>query len=334
MSDELIGIEMAEPAKQAILKTTIYYLFQGSEGRIMVQFLIKRFIGLLFVVVGVTFITFVMGYFAPGDPIRGMLGTHFDPVVYAQLKHDYGLDQPFFVQYWHFLTGLFRLDFGLSYQYQNEPVWNILLTGIPISTELGFWALVLNVLIGIPIGIVSALKANTWIDTTNMGIVLVMYSLPVFVFAVFFQVVVVWIDNHTGAQWPVANWGNPWQYTWSDLQFKIGPIVILALAGMAYLARLTRTSMLEVLRQDFVRTALIPLVTILGLSLGLLVTGTFFLEDIFNIPGIGMVTLQATQYRDYPVIQATAVLLAVAVVLGNLISDILYTLVDPRIKAV
>jgi ABC-type dipeptide/oligopeptide/nickel transport system permease component len=272
-------------------------------------------------------------------------------VLYAQLKHAYGLDQAFWVQYWHFLTGLFTLNFGYSFEYVNRPVWDILATGVPISAELGFWALVLEVLIGIPLGILSALKASSWIDTTNMAIVLVMYSLPVFVFAVFFQVFIVWIDTHTGAQWPVANWGNPWQYTWSDLQFKIGPIVILALAGLAYLTRLTRTSMLEVLRQDFVRTArakglrervviyrhalrnaLIPLVTVLGLSLGLIVTGTFFLEYIFNIPGIGEATLLATQYRDYPVIQATVVLLAVAVVLGNLISDILYTLVDPRIK--
>ena len=256
------------------------------------------------------------------------------------------------MQYWHFLTGLFRLDFGLSFQYQNRPVWDILKDGVPISAELGFWALVLQVLIGIPIGIISALKANSWIDTTNMGIVLVMYSLPVFVFAVFFQVLVVTIDNGTGAQWPVANWGNAWHYSWSDIQFKIGPILILALSLVAYLARITRTSMLEVLRQDYVRTArakgmreriviyrhalrnaLIPVVTILGLSLGLIVTGTFFLEDFFNIPGIGETTLAATQYRDYPVIQATAVLLAVAVVIGNLISDILYTLVDPRIKA-
>ena len=317
----------------------------------MVQFLIKRFIGLIFVIIGVTFITFVMGYFAPGDPVRTMLGSHFDPVLYAQLKHAYGLDQPFWVQYWNFLRGLFRFDFGLSYEYVNRPVWDILATGVPISMELGLWALVLEVLIGIPLGILSALKANSWVDTTNMAIVLVMYSLPVFVFAVFFQVIIVEIDTHTGAQWPVANWGNPWQYTWSDLQFKIGPIVILALAGLAYLTRLTRTSMLEVLRQDFVRTArakglrervviyrhalrnaLIPLVTVLGLSLVLIVTGTFFLEDIFNIPGIGEATLAATQYRDYPVIQATVVLLAVAVVIGNLISDILYTLVDPRIK--
>jgi peptide/nickel transport system permease protein/oligopeptide transport system permease protein len=319
----------------------------------MVQFLIKRFIGLIFVVIGVTFITFTIGYFAPGDPIRAMLGSHFDPAVYAQLKHAYGLDLPFWQQYWNFLRGLFRLDFGLSFQYVNRPVWDILATGVPISAELGFWALVLGVLIGIPTGILSALKANTWIDTTNMAIVLIMYALPVFVFAVFFQVIIVAIDTHTGAQWPVANWGNPWQYTWSDLQFKIGPIVILGLAGLAYLTRLTRTSMLEVLNQDFVRTArakgmreriviyrhalrnaLIPIVTVLGLSIGLIVTGTFFLEDIFNIPGIGAATLAATQYRDYPVIQATVVLLAVAVVIGNLISDILYTLVDPRIKAV
>jgi len=146
----------------------------------MVQFLIKRFIGLIFVVIGVTFITFVMGYFAPGDPIRTMMGSHFDPVTYVQLKHAYGLDQPFIVQYWHFLTGLFRLDFGYSFEYPNRPVWDILKQGVPVSAELGFWALVLGTLIGIPLGILSALKANTWVDTTNMAIVLVMYSLPVF----------------------------------------------------------------------------------------------------------------------------------------------------------
>ena len=318
----------------------------------MVQFLIKRFIGLIFVIIGVTFITFTMGYFAPGDPVRTMLGSHFDPVLYAQLKHAYGLDLPFFTQYWNFLKGLFRFDFGLSYEYVNRPVWDILATGVPILCGTRILGTGSGSFDWHPTGILSALKANTWIDTTNMAIVLVMYSLPVFVFAVFFQVIVVEIDTHTGAQWPVANWGNPWQYTWSDLQFKIGPIVILALAGLAYFTRLTRTSMLEVLRQDFVRTArakglrervvvyrhalrnaLIPLVTVLGLSLGLIVTGTFFLEDIFNIPGIGAATLAATQYRDYPVIQATVVLLAVAVVIGNLISDILYTLVDPRIKS-
>src|SRR5260370_36311508 len=166
------------------------------------------------------FRVFGRGYVAPGDPSRAKMRRHFDPVTYVQLKHTYGLYQPFFVQYWHFLTGLFRFDFGLSFEYPNRPVWDILKNGVPISMELGFWALVLEVLIGIPIGIISALKANSWIDTINMGIVVVMYSLPVFVFAVFFQVIIVWIDIHTGAQWPVANWGNAWQYTWSDLHLK------------------------------------------------------------------------------------------------------------------
>jgi ABC-type dipeptide/oligopeptide/nickel transport system permease component len=206
-------------------------------------------------------------------------------------------------------------------------------------------------LIGIPLGVISALKANTWIDTTNMTIMLVLYAIPVFVVAVFVQVFVVWLDNTTGIGWPVSNWGNPWQYSWSDIQFKLLPILVYAAGGVAYFARLSRTTMLEVLRQDYVRTArakglrervvvyrhalrnaMIPLVTVLGVTIGFLVTGAFFIEDIFNIPGIASITLTSIDNRDYPVIQATTVLLAVAVVLGNLLSDILYTVVDPRIK--
>ncbi|MBA2396979.1 MAG: ABC transporter permease [Ktedonobacteraceae bacterium] len=227
---------------------------------------------------------------------------------------------------------------------------NIFLSGgVPISTELGFWALVIEILLGVPLGILSALKANTWIDTTNMGVMLVFFAVPVFVISVFCQVLIVWIDQRTGGAWPVSGWGNAWQYTWNDLQFKLIPILVYVFTGMAYLARLARTSMLEVLRHDYVRTArakglgdrvvvyrhalrnaLIPLVTVLGFSIGLLVTGAFFIEQIFNIPGIAQITITSINSRDYPVIQATTVLLAV--VIGNLISDILYTVVDPRIK--
>ncbi len=317
----------------------------------MVQFLIKRFIGLLFVVIGVTFITFIMGLNAPGDPIRTLLGQHFDPRLYAQLKHAYGLDLPWYQQYYNYIVNLLHFNFGYSFKQQGQSVWSILSGGVPISTELGFWALIIEIVVGVPLGVISALKANTWIDTTNMGIMLVFFAIPVFVLAVFAQVLIVWIDQHTGATWPVSGWGNPWQYTFSDIQFKIVPIVVYALVGMAYIARLARTSMLEVLRQDYVRTArakglservviyrhglrnaLIPLVTVLGFSIGLLVTGAFFIEQIFNIPGIAQITITSVNSRDYPVIQATTVLLAVAVVIGNLISDILYTVVDPRIK--
>jgi ABC-type dipeptide/oligopeptide/nickel transport system permease component len=318
----------------------------------MVQFLVKRFIGLIFVVIGVTFITFILGYFAPGDPIRDMLGEHFNLAVYTSLRHAYGLDLPWYQQYFNFLTHMFRLDFGYSFKYQNRSVIDILGQGVPVSAELALWALVLQVIVGVPIGIFSALKANTWIDTLNMGFILIIYSIPVFVLGVVAQVVIVWFDQKTGASWPVSNWGTPWSYTPADLSYKIIPIVVFAAGGMAYIARLARASMLEVLRQDFVRTArakglvervviykhalrnaMIPLLTVVGLLIGLLVTGAFFIENLFNIPGIGYETVQSISDRDYPVIQATVVLLAVGVVLGNMLSDIFYSLADPRIKA-
>ncbi len=318
----------------------------------MVQFFVKRFIGLIFVVISVTFITFIFGYFAPGDPIKALLGQRFDPVIYAQLRHQYGLDLPWYQQYFNFLVGLFRLDFGYSFHYQGRAVSDILASGVPPSTELGAWGLLLTILIGIPLGVFSALKANTWLDTASMGAALVLYALPTFVLAILFQVAIVWLDKWTGAQWPVSNWGTPWQYSWEDIQYKLVPILVYAAISFAFIARLARTSMLEVLRQDYVRTArakglleravvyrhalrnaLIPLVTVIGLSIGTLVVGVFFIEQIFNIPGIGSTALSAISDRDYPVIQATTVLGAVAVVAGNLISDILYTIVDPRIKA-
>jgi ABC-type dipeptide/oligopeptide/nickel transport system permease component len=317
----------------------------------MVQFLVKRIIGLIFVIIGVTFITFIMGYFAPGDPIRGLLGQHPDPLEYIRLKHIYGLDLPWYEQYFNFLKHLATFDFGFSYEFKNRAVWDILKDGVPISVELGFWALMLELLVGVPLGILSALKANTWIDTTNMAIMLTLYAIPVFILGVLAQVIIVWIDQNTGASWPVAGWGTPWHYSWSDIQFKIIPILVYAGVGLAYFARLSRTSMLEVLRQDYVRTArakgmrertviyrhalrnaMIPLVTVVGLLIGFLVTGAFFVEFIFNIPGIAYITLTSISFRDYPVIQATTVILAIAVVLGNLLSDILYSVFDPRIK--
>jgi ABC-type dipeptide/oligopeptide/nickel transport system permease component len=318
----------------------------------MIQFFVKRLIGLVFVIICVTFITFILGYFAPGDPIKVMMGEHFDPRLYALLRHQYGLDLPWYQQYYNFLFGMARLDFGYSFHEQGRLVWDILKEGVPPSAELGVWGLLLTVVIGIPVGIFSALKANTWLDTLAMGVSLVLFALPTFILAVFSQVAIVWFDKLTGAGWPVSNWGVPWQYSWGDIQFKLVPILVYAAIGFAYYARLTRTSMLEVLRQDYVRTArakglreqvvvyrhafrnaLIPLITVLGLSIGTLVTGIFFIEQIFNIPGIGQTALTAITDRDYPVIQATVVLGALAVVVGNLLSDIFYSVVDPRIKA-
>src|SRR5579862_249447 len=126
----------------------------------MAQFLIKRFIGLLFVIVGVTFITFILGYWAPGDTIRNLLGNHFEPALYAQLKHSHGLDLPWYQQYWNYLVHLLHFDFGQSFRYPNRPVWDILKDGVPISVELGTLVLTVELVIGVPLGIVSALRAN------------------------------------------------------------------------------------------------------------------------------------------------------------------------------
>lgn len=317
----------------------------------MVQFLIKRFIGLIFVVLGVTFITFILGYLAPSDPIREMLGDHFTIKNWLLLRHEYGLDLPWYQQYFQYIFGLARGNLGTAFHPQQRAVWDILKDGVPISTELAFWGTIVTLGLGIPVGILSALKANTWIDTLNMGVALVLYSLPVFVFAVFVQLLVLWVNNTLNIPWPVTGWGTPWQYDWPDLQYKIVPILVYGAAGYGYYARLTRTTLLEVLRQDYVRTArakglreravvfrhalrnaMIPLVTVIGLLFGLLVTGSFLIEVIFNIQGIAAITVASVFARNYPVIQATTILIAVGVVVGNLLADILYSLVDPRIR--
>ncbi|HEY7125464.1 MAG TPA: ABC transporter permease [Ktedonobacterales bacterium] len=322
-----------------------------EKGHFVVQVLVKRLVGLIFVVLAITFVTFMLGYIAPGDPIRLLLGQHFNPTVYALLRHKYGLDLPWYQQYGTFLLNLLHFNLGLSFTQTNRPVWDVLKEGVPISVELGFWALVIEFLVGIPLGVLSATRANTWVDTLNTGTLLIVYTIPSFITCVFVQVLLVWLDQKFNLGWPVAGWGAPWQYDWSDLEYKIAPILILSLGGIAYVARFTRSNLLEVLHQDYIRTvrskglservviyrhalrnALIPLVTLLGLSLGLLVTGAFFIEFIFNIPGIANITIRSVTAYDYPVIQATAILLALGVVLGNLLSDFLYSLVDPRIS--
>jgi ABC-type dipeptide/oligopeptide/nickel transport system permease component len=318
----------------------------------MLRFLIKRLVGLLFVLIGVSFITFIMGYLAPGDPIRDLVGQRADPVTYARLAHAYGLDLPWYQQYFNFLGRLAQGNLGLSLQIINRPVWEILKNGVPVSLELGLLGVSVQILIGIPLGVIAALRSGTWMDTLSMGTALILFALPGFVMAVLFQLFIVFMHISVGSNWPIAGWGNAWQYSWSDIQFKLGPVLIFAHTGMAFYARLTRTSILEVLRQDYIRTArakglrerlvvtrhtlrnaMIPIITAAGVALGFLVTGAFFTETIFNIPGIGYTALQSITTRDYPVIQAVAVMLATAVVLGNLLSDILYTIFDPRIKA-
>jgi ABC-type dipeptide/oligopeptide/nickel transport system permease component len=313
--------------------------------RISFRFLVRRVAGLIFVLIGVTFITFLMGYFAPGDAVVGQLGIHYNPKTAAQLRAYYGLNLPWWEQYRNFLVRLLHLDLGISYLDRSQSVWDILSRGVPVSAQLGLSSLVLTVLIGVPLGLIAAVRANRATDTVIQSVALSLYAVPTFVLIAFFDVAMIKLNDNNLPHLPVAGWD------WGDISTVVAPILITAAVAFAYYTRLTRTSMLEVLRQDYVRTArakglnervvilrhafrnaLIPLVTVLGPSVAFIVNGLFITEYLFNIPGIGFQTIQSIEGRDWPVLQGTVVILAVAVALMNLVTDVVYGIIDPRIK--
>lgn len=304
----------------------------------------QRLFSLIFVLFSVTFLTFIVSYLAPGDPILNMMGGRQDPARYQFLRHMYGLDLPWYQQYLNYAGNMLHGNLGYSFKYPERPVLNLIAQGVSVSFQLGLSALIISLALGVPAGIYSALHQNTWRDTALMTVMLAFYSIPSFV-----MIPVLWLIDLSlyRAGLPslsVAGWGT--------LQQAILPVLVLAAANMGFIARLMRSSMLEVMRQDYVRTArakglperlvirrhvlrnaLLPLLTVLGPAAAFLVTGAFVVENLFAIPGVGYLAVQSIGQRDYPVIQATTILLALAVVLTNLITDIGYTLADPRMRA-
>lgn len=304
----------------------------------------RRLLSLVFVIFSITFLTFIVGYLAPGDPILVLMGPRRDPTLYASLRHQYGLDLPWWQQYLNYLGGLLHGDLGMSYRFQGRSVNDILAGGIWVSIALGLTALTVALLVGIPTGIIAALRQNGWVDRSSMIAMLALFSIPTFVMIPILRAANFYLLYRNGLpSLPPAGWGTPAHW--------VMPVLVLAAVTMGYLARLTRSSMLETLRQDYIRTArakglpqrrvvgvhalrnaLLPIVTVIGPSLAFLVTGSFVVESLFAIPGVGYLGVQAIAQRDYPVIQGTTVVLAVAVVAMNLVTDILYTVLDPRIK--
>src|SRR6266508_2417534 len=257
----------------------------------MLRFFTRRGISMVFVLFSLTFLTFMIGHLAPGDPILVLMGPRQDTETYAHLRHLYGLDQPLLTQYINYVALLVRGDFGLSFSYEGRTVRELIAQGLPISFGVGGLALLVSLIVGVPL----------------------------------------------------AGWGTP--------SHIVLPVLVLAAANVGYITQLTRASMLEVLRDDYVRTArakgllertvivrhvlrnaLLPLITLLGPTTAFLVTGAFVVEVLFNIPGIGRIAVEAVGRRDYPVIQGTTVILGIAVVIMNLISDLLYHVFDPRIQ--
>lgn len=304
----------------------------------MLQYLLKRIGFALLSIWAVLTITFFIAYLAPGDPIEQMMGQHSNPAVLAAARHAAGLDKPPLVRYglylWHFLHG----DLGKSY-YTGEPITAFLARSLPNTFELAIAAIVLAMVVGIVIGLIAALKPNTFLDRFLMFSVLTGVSVPNFVLGpiliLIFALKLGWL--------PVAGWGGP--------EYVVLPAIVLGARPAALIARMTRSSMLETLKQDYIRTArakglaplvvlvkhalrnaFLPVLTTVGVSFGYLLAGSFVVETIFTVPGVGFASIDALSKRDYTLIQGTTLVIAVVFVVVNLVIDLLYAVLDPRIK--
>ncbi len=306
----------------------------------MGAFVIRRVFGLIPVLFMAVVLTFVANQFVPGDPIMALLSDQAgDPVLEARLRADYGLDRPLWEQFWSYVGGIFSGDFGLSFRYANMPVIDVISTGLAVSPILAISALLIAAPVGISIGVFAALRRNTMADTAVILVLVGGISIPNFAMASFLVfLLAIKLDVV-----PVAGWGT--------IEQAVLPILILVIPPSAYIARLTRTYMLEVLQQDYIRTArakglrerlvtyrhalrntLVPLLTTIGIIFGGLLSASFVVETIFNIPGLGRMAIEAIFARDYPVTM-TIVLLFTGFYAGiNMIIDLLYGLIDPRIR--
>ncbi|HSJ16200.1 MAG TPA: ABC transporter permease [Longimicrobiales bacterium] len=325
----------------------------------MGYFILRRLLGAIPLLLGIATLIFFVLNLAPGDPTAFMFNPNMPAEVLEQVRRNFGLDQPIHIRYVKWLLSFFQGDFGYSFA-QSRPVADILKEALPNTLMLTLGALVLVFVIGMAIGVLQAVRQYSLFDSSSSIISLFFYSMPPFWLALMLMLVFSLKAHQWG--WPIAF--PPTGITSVDYEFLSAgakvkdrlmhlflPTLTLTLALAAGVARYTRGQMLEVVRQDFIRTArakglpertvilkhalrnsLIPVITLLGLYLPLLFSGTVFIETIFAWPGMGRVIFDAIFQRDYPLVMATSFLFAVMTVLGSLIADVLYALVDPRIR--
>ena len=289
----------------------------------------------------VTFITFSLGRFGPGDPVEILLGQNFRQEAYERIRAQQGLDDHIAVQYARYVGNAVRGDFGESYQYRGRSVTDILRKKIWISAQLNFAALLISVSLGIALGLFAALRQGTWLDSATVAFTLVGQSMHVFLTI---PIALLVFSLKLGIL-PTHGWDGFFSTS------IILPALVLGIPGIAIVTRLTRASTLDVIGQDYVRTArakglperlvrlrhilrnaLIPVVTTLGFSLAGLASGSFIVELYFGIPGVGLLTIESLFARDYPIIMAVTLLGTTLFVLANLIVDLIYPILDPRIR--
>ena len=306
----------------------------------MGKYILKRLLWMIPVILGVAIVIFTIMFFTPGDPVRSILGPEATAAQIAALRADMGLDDPFIVQLGRYLKDLFlHLDFGTSYIY-GTPVIDELLIRLPRTLTIGLLCMLLQVCVGIPLGILAATNHNKLGDRLSMFIALFGVSIPQFWFAMMLVLLFA-----VELQWLPAS-------GFEGFEYFILPCIANAFGGIATQARQTRSSMLDVIRADYITTArskgmserrvilrhalpnaLIPVITILGNGFAMMLGGTVVIENIFSIPGIGMFLTAAIGNRDYPIIRSAVVLLAIVFSLIMLLVDLVYAFVDPRIRA-
>lgn len=314
----------------------------------MLRVVIRRLLAAIPVMVLVATGVFLLLFLTPGDPAAVILGPDAKPEQVAELRAKLGLDQPVYVQLVQWYARLLHGDLGQSI-FLNRPVTAAIAERAEPTILLTILALLVAVVVGLPAGVVSALRRGRWQDTSVMLVAIGGVSMPtfwlglnlIFVFGVLFR----WL--------PVAGYQPLSAGLWENLRYMIMPAVTLGLAQGALLARMTRSMMLETLGEDYVRTArakglaedrvvlahalrnaLIPLVTVIGLSFAILIGGAVITEQVFNIPGVGRLLIQAVARRDYPVVQGVVLIVAGLYVIINLLVDILYAYLDPRLRQV
>jgi dipeptide transport system permease protein len=333
----------------------------------MWRFVLRRAALVVPTFIGVTLLAIALNQLIPGDPVENLSGERgMDPERRARLLHEFGLDKPLFVQYGEYLRQVLRGDLGTSLT-THERVMTEFLTLFPATVELAFFAMLFALSVGLPAGIVAALKRNSFADYAVMGVSLTGYSMPIFWWALllilFFSVDLGWtpVSGRLAVQYDVPmqtgfmlvdtlRAGDTAAFR-SALSHLVLPSIALGTIPLAVIARMTRSSMLEVLREDYVRTArskglphwqvvlvhalrnaLIPVITVVGLQVGLLLSGAILTETIFSWPGVGNWLIHGVQSRDYPVVQGGILLIAAIVISVNLIVDLLYGVVNPRIR--
>ncbi len=305
----------------------------------MTQYIIRRFLSFIPVLLAVTIFTFVLVRIIPGGPFDRIGDKTLPPEIVANLEAKYHLDKPVWQQYLEYLWNLAHFDLGPSFSYRTQTVNDIVSGSFPISAQLGAMSMGLALIIGIPAGCLAALKHNTTIDYGSTFVAILGRSIPSLVMGP----VMIWVFALKLGLFPVARWEGP--------EYWVLPVVTLGTSLSAGITRLTRGSLLQVMQEDYIRTArakglreavvvmrhalknsLIPVVTILGPMFAAVLTGTFVVEQIFGIPGLGKHFVTSIGNRDYPVVLGVTLLYALFLVVANLVVDITYAWLDPRIR--